>query len=483
MATASFRFGDGYYLDTARLTLWRGQERVKLGPTRCSILACLVRRRRSFVEAREISKAIGRILSPQTVRVHMHAIRHAIGDDEQNLFIANDRHSSYAFVAEAVEVDAHPSLNPAELSNRANLYKLEPCDSGILPQVLVNLERDGWQVYTTERGQGISNLSFDVALLADKPDIEFCRLTERWYARDHYDPDLEAFVAYQASGKEGVFKKDIPKVRLASEILWVSAVDIQQTDYLSSAMTDQLGWNRVRTKRSGREGRAETIRDVDAFLDLDTFQLKSFAENNISNQLGASTLAFSSDGYLMILYQNELNRRSSGTLVPSGSGSMDWKDVDNSDTTQFLSLIRYAAQRELREECSLEAVETGADRRRGIDSDVLVTGYTRLLSGCGKPEFYCLGYIAAKAAEIRSRTLEEFIDSIIPAQVGRARLNGERPSNEIACISERYLAKKELPMSFPLQHSLKLLVDLCKDKRAASAIDVFIHEAIQRLGG
>ena len=65
-------------------------------------------------------------------------------------------------------------------------------------------------------------------------------------------------------------------------------------------MTDQLGWEQVRSKETGGDAIPKIVlRDIGSFIDLPTCRLKGFGENRISNQLGASTLAFSNDGFLM----------------------------------------------------------------------------------------------------------------------------------------------------------------------------------------
>jgi hypothetical protein len=107
-------------------------------------------------------------------------------------------------------------------------------------------------------------------------------------------------------------------------------VAIQETDYLSSLMTDQLARVRVRSKKLAGDGTPNPVgwlwdgkaSFIEEEVAAPTSRLKGLGEASISNQLGCSTLAFSSDGHLMIVYQSDKNLQSENLLAPSGSRSL-----------------------------------------------------------------------------------------------------------------------------------------------------------------
>lgn len=363
--------------------------------------------------------------------------------------------------------------------HRAGLYVREqtPFWDRIAATASKNLVEQDWRVDRLDRGVGCTCPAFNARLVVDRPLIRLEQLQGQWTASQHYHRDLVSFILAEiGQRRSGEYSNDA-KIRIASDFIKKDTVDIQQTDYLSSLMTDQLGWDQVRSKAVTADLTPEVIlRDISSFIDIRTGHLKGFAEAAVSNQLGASTLAFSNDGFLMIVDQNDRNLQSQNLLAPSGSGSLDWGDVADCDAGDLLALVRYGANRELQEECALDP----DGHRAAISSDVMVIGFARMLHRAGKPEFFCLGFIGASSAEICQRTPERFVERVGEAGVGRANWRSGRARDEIARICGNYLSKQNVtPLSYPLEHALMILIDLCEDERAGSAIDEFIFRHIQ----
>jgi hypothetical protein len=82
-------------------------------------------------------------------------------------------------------------------------------------------------------------------------------------------------------------------------------------------------------------------------------------------------------------------------LGPSGSGSLDWEDIDScrsrNNDMMLQDLLRLGMERELSEEIGAR-VGTAYCR-------TAITGYARLLSRGGKPEFFGLTVTRQPAAE------------------------------------------------------------------------------------
>jgi len=134
------------------------------------------------------------------------------------------------------------------------------------------------------------------------------------------------------------------KIRVASDSIGKSKVAIQETDYFSSVMTDQLAWNVVcsRKRSPGGVNPERIIWDgTSAFIEEKSsaqgWRLMGLGEASISNQLGSPTLAFSNDGHLMIVHQSKDNLQSKDWLAPSGSGSLDWADIAKSNASDHLT--------------------------------------------------------------------------------------------------------------------------------------------------
>jgi hypothetical protein len=336
------------------------------------------------------------------------------------------------------------------------------------------LNRQGWRIHRGDRGEGCTHPQFNRALVLSQPAIRMNVLDEPWLATRHYHEDLEGFVLAEVARQTGDYSND-DKIRISSDFIGRDAVDLRQTDYLSSLMTDQLGWMQVRsTKLRSDQTPERVLRDLGCFVD-DSGRLKGFSENLISNQLGASTLAFSRDGYLMIVVQNDKNLQSKDWLAPSGSGSLDWRDVTASGSSGLIGLVEYGAQRELREECALDY--TGGDRI--VPSKVRAIGFARMLHRAAKQEFYCLGYMDGTEAEIRDRKPERYVAQVFSAEVGRVDFGSKHPTEDIIRICSAFLGKRTIvPLSYPLEHGLQLLLEACADGRTAQVLDVWCHEGI-----
>jgi len=372
--------------------------------------------------------------------------------------------------------------------HRSELYTSEPIPerqrAALTEGITIALTRNGWRTEDFERGQGCTNPDFNRLLVLNPPSIRINVLNDPWNALSRFDADLLTFSLAKGRGDANPDKK----VRIASDFAGRDRVDLQETDYFSSLMTDQQAWTCVRTKALQKDGMTpeRVLWDgISAFIDTATGSLKGFSDALISNQLGASTLAFSADGYLMIVHQNDNNRQSANTLAPSGSGSLDWSDVLNSKASDFLALVKYGAERELREECALD---DDASRRGNIISKIKITSFVRMLHRAGKPEFYCLGLLGATADKIRGRKPERYVEEVLKPEMAHAIWNIGRPSSEIARVCQAYLdevlrhRQGRIPLSYPLEHALKLTIELCQDWQAGPVLDQFIQTSLKEIG-
>ncbi len=123
-----------------------------------------------------------------------------------------------------------------------------------------------------------------------------------------------------------------------------------------------------------------------------------------TNFMGASTLLITQEnaGYFFwIVVQGQGNDANAGRIAPSGSGSVDYKDITKKQS--FNDILTYAMERELCE-------ETGTMKK--VCSKVI--GYARLLERGGKPDFFGLSYFSGSLDDVKIRICEKtFVESLM----------------------------------------------------------------------
>jgi hypothetical protein len=108
-----------------------------------------------------------------------------------------------------------------------------------------------------------------------------------------------------------------------------------------------------------------------------------------------------------------------------------------------------------------------------------------MLHRAGKPEFFCLGRIAAPAHEICNRNRERFVQDVFPSNVACANWERGSPAEEVARVCQAYLENifshegSETMLSYPLEHALRLLIEACSDETTASVLEQFMQDSIR----
>jgi hypothetical protein len=195
-----------------------------------------------------------------------------------------------------------------------------------------------------------------------------------------------------------------PKVRLQSMVLVDTGeakkirTVVQGTDYFKTLVTNDItGVKYVERDSQGvvYDGVSLVIRDG---------VLLSLEDSSCSNQIGASTLAFTRDGYAVIQCQTYFSAQSPGQLVPSGCGSADEKDLKGT-SNDFRQFIVKAVERELREECGLV-------HRKDVQLRTDVIGFYRLMTRGGKPEFVCVTAMNITSSELPANRADPYTADI-----------------------------------------------------------------------
>ena len=178
-------------------------------------------------------------------------------------------------------------------------------------------------------------------------------------------------------------------------------VTIQKTDYFSSLCTNEIACREIRYA-----GRSEPLlrgRDL-----ISSNQVLSDLEfSRCSNHIGVSTIAITSDGSLVVTTQAAQSAQSPNLLTASGSGSVDWADL-NAAQPMLRSVIEAASTRELCEEVGL-----GDPASAPVRTQLL--GYARVVNRGGKPEFFSVSHIDAPVRDLRVTRKEAFFIADIGA--------------------------------------------------------------------
>jgi hypothetical protein len=236
------------------------------------------------------------------------------------------------------------------------------------------------------------------------------------------------------------------KVRLLSDPLLddngsLIPTHIQPTHYFDTLWTnDTIDISlRSHSDRSEFDGRKFCFPDN---------EIPECSQSTCANQIGASTIAITSDDNLVVLGQSAANVFSKRKWAPSGSGSADWKDVGQfTDLQQF---VKHFARRELVEECGLTIDDVAWLR---------IFAYGRLLDRGGLPQFFCLAKLNCAYDKVNITGSERrLIDYHKPVYYG-----GHASHSEAMRASIKELRKNEDLFSSVLWWSFELLSALPED--------------------
>ena len=137
--------------------------------------------------------------------------------------------------------------------------------------------------------------------------------------------------------------------------------------------------------------------------------LRNFSNTLCADVLGGSTLAVTSDGYAIMQLQSSYAHRNPGTIVPSASGSTDYKDYKRLTTrirgSHFCNLEGLTFQQLIIDTINRELAEENGFYSKSIiplgdKVKTKVIGLARLLDRGAKPDFFGVTYIDGEAKEL-----------------------------------------------------------------------------------
>ncbi len=122
-------------------------------------------------------------------------------------------------------------------------------------------------------------------------------------------------------------------------------------------------------------------------------ELLALAESDLADCIGISTIAFTSDQALVLTSQTERNIYSGDLLAPSGSGSLDLRDLSAPEDI-LQHAVRHGMERELCEETGIRSSEIRSTE---------VIGFARWLDRGAKPEFLGITRLWITAKDVEER--------------------------------------------------------------------------------
>ncbi|WP_214109608.1 hypothetical protein [Acrocarpospora catenulata] len=231
------------------------------------------------------------------------------------------------------------------------------------------------------------------AILRERPVT--LRLGERPYRLPR---ELKAFApqAFRISSKGSiVFNGEL--MAMASDISLDGAAGghpvatVRVTRYFDSLCSNELCTYKIIHTDTGDETNLYE-REV---CDPRTRTLRGFSESRLSNHIGVSTLAITTDECVVVCVQSRNNLPSKVLYAPSGSGTIPPSDCKSGDSLQDL-LVR-AMERELAEETGI----SGPDIQR-----TRVLGCGRWIERGAKPEYFGVTYLAISSRDIEDRRVK-----------------------------------------------------------------------------
>lgn len=177
----------------------------------------------------------------------------------------------------------------------------------------------------------------------------------------------------------------------------ISPVEVQKTGYFDGQCTHEIAYKQFKSFHDIKltfDG-SQLLMDQDNVLyDLDY--------SSCANFIGISTLVITKDNRIIIGKQATYSKANPGRYAPSGSGSVNYRDVmyvkrktpskhDESgkkiDKIDFREILAYAMEREFCEECNYLLT------RAKQNMHTRIIGYARLLERGGKPDYFGISYI------------------------------------------------------------------------------------------
>lgn len=257
------------------------------------------------------------------------------------------------------------------------------------------------------------------------------------------------FLIFKANDSGRLFNES--KVALLSNLYSLKKyVEIGKTSYFTSLVTNEASGKILINKTN------DSVTHFDNMIPIVNGNLLDIPSSRLSNHIGVTLLGITKDNNLIFWSQNSKAQQNVNSLVASGSGSLDWRDLTLSNAVDLINLVKYGMTRELVEECNLD---NNAVNDININ-DCKVIGYFRWLERGGKPEFVGICNIPVSTALLYPDTKE------VSSECNGSYI--EHPPihsmSELFTLCERYLSDSNIKLGVSLEYLLYTLSKITKNK-------------------
>ncbi|MFG1846995.1 hypothetical protein [Micromonospora carbonacea] len=194
------------------------------------------------------------------------------------------------------------------------------------------------------------------------------------------------------------------------------------------------------------------LRGRELILDQDG-KLLTFRRSRLANTVGVSSLAFTTDGQLILVAQAKDNVGSPGLIAPSGSGALEPRDLPQDGTGLTLGdIVRRGAERELREECHIS--------EQDIEVSAIV-GHGRWVSRGAMPEFCVVTLLQLTSDEVLDRAVRlverPYVTEVLAVDL--APITRWNPKKPLAMLPEEIRGSASWPLALGLACLAQSILD------------------------
>jgi hypothetical protein len=271
------------------------------------------------------------------------------------------------------------AAHSCSLAPALTFKKYRPADT--YPRLTTQGRYDSWEWLDFAGRWAIFSEELN-ASLAGGLDARVSLAPDAYRIPDEVRPFAAGILKRQAS-KASIFNDK--KVRLISDFDSGSdLIELQETDYFSTLVTNDITGKMISAEDGSRLNGIEMLAEEGV--------IRHLAESPLSNHLGISVIAITSDDRMVVLDQALEAAHYPALLMPSGSGALAPDDIKPGDT--LVTLAERAMRREIQEECGL------AD---DLIARVQITGFARQLDRGGKPELYGVAFLDHPFEELNAK--------------------------------------------------------------------------------
>jgi hypothetical protein len=218
------------------------------------------------------------------------------------------------------------------------------------------------------------------------------------------------------------------------------SISLSTTRYFSLLLTNYMMATGIRQSDSRR-----WIQRPEDLVDDGRNRLRPLTNSDLANPIGVSTLAFTTDRKVVLVLQSHDAQSAAGELAPSGSGSLDLRDVRRGirfrTREELVTVIKRGMDRELREECHLRPDEIAW---------TYVLGYFRWMNKGAKPEYVGVTRLNTSSRELAHRPVSfserAYVVDLIPDAVLDLAALGRKPEDTAALTVPDLTVRPSMPL-------------------------------------